>query len=107
MGCPIAFGDEELDSFEPLLPLRLVPFWTGLRWSRTREAEDSGERRGGVARADGPAGPIDEAGGPAGLGSWTADAGPDRRLSDSAAYESGSSLRTLVMRRLALCEPTG
>ena len=57
-----------------------MPFWPGLRCSRTRGVEDSGERRGGVARAEGPAGAIDEArqGGPAGLGSWTADADPHR-----------------------------
>ncbi len=46
-------------------------------------------------------------GGPAGLGSWTADAEPHRRPSDTTTYESGSLLRTLVMRRLALCQPTG
>jgi len=74
-----------------------VPFWPGLRCSRTREVEDLGERRGGVARAEGPAG----------LGSWTADAEPHRRPSDTTTYESGSSLRTLVMRWLALCQPTG
>ena len=64
--------------------------------------EDLGERRGGVARAEVPAGAIDKAreGGPAGLGSWTTDADPHRRPSDSIAYGSGSSLRTLVMRHL-------
>jgi hypothetical protein len=85
-----------------------VPFWPGLRCSRTREVEDLGERWGGVARAEGPAGAIDEAryGGPAGLGSWTADADSYRRPPDNTTYESGSSLRTLVMRQLALCQPT-
>ena len=86
-----------------------MPFWPGLRCSRTREVEDSGERRGGVARVEGPAGAIEEAwdGGRAGLGSWTADVDPHRWPSDSTAYESESSLRTLVMRRLALYRPTG
>src|SRR5437867_7609910 len=37
-----------------------VPFWPGLRCSRTREVEDLGERRDGVARVEGPAGSIDE-----------------------------------------------
>ncbi len=85
-----------------------MPFWPGLRCSRTRAVENSGERRGGVARAERPAGAIDEAryGGPAGLGSWTADADPHRRPSGSTAYESGSSPRTLVMWQLALCQPT-
>src|SRR3989442_14762329 len=46
-------------------------------------------------------------GGPAGLGSWTANAEPHRRPSDTTTHESGSLLRTLVMRRLALCQPTG
>jgi hypothetical protein len=66
-----------------------VPFWPGLRCSRTREVEDLGERRGGVA-----------------LGSWTADADSHRRPPDNTTYESGSSLRTLVMRQFALCQPT-
>jgi hypothetical protein len=34
---PIAFGDDELDGFEPLLP-----FQPGLRCSRTREVEEAG-----------------------------------------------------------------
>ena len=85
-----------------------MPFWPGFRCSRTRGAKDAGERRGGVARAEGQAGTIDEAreGGPEGLGSWTADADPHRRPSDSTAHESESSLRTLVMQRLTLCQPT-
>jgi len=69
-----------------------VPFWPGLRCSRTREVEDSRERRGGEARAAGPAG----------FDSWTADTDPHRRPSDRTAYESGNSLGTLVMPRLAL-----
>jgi hypothetical protein len=74
-----------------------VPFWPGLRCSRTRGVEDSGERRGGVARAERPGE----------LGSWIADTDPHRRPSDSTACESGSSRRTLVMRCFALCQPTG
>ena len=71
-----------------------MPFWPGLRCSRTREVEDLGA--------------IDEAryGGPTGLGPWTADAEPQRRPSDTTTYESGSSMRTLVMRQLALYQAT-
>src|SRR5713101_2552200 len=76
-----------------------VPFWPGLRCSRTREVEDLGERRGGVARAEGPVGAIDGGAvrGPAGLGSWTANAEPHQRPSDTTTHESGSLLRTLVI----------
>ena len=86
-----------------------MPFWPGLRCSRTRGVEDARTRRDGVARAEGPAGVMDEAwkGGLAELGLWTADAGPHRRPSDRTAYESGNSLGTLVMPRLALCQRTG
>jgi hypothetical protein len=86
-----------------------VPFWPGLRCSRTRGVEDPGERWGRVAWVEGPAGAMEEArsGGRAGLGSWTADVDPHRRPSVSAAYETGSSLRTMVMRRFALYQPTG
>jgi hypothetical protein len=45
--------------------------------------------------------------GPAKLGSWIADADLHQWFSETIAYESGSSLRTLVIRRLALCQPTG
>src|SRR5437879_13829993 len=86
-----------------------VPFWPGLRCSRTREAEDSRERRGGVARAEGAAGAVDEAryGGSAGLGSWTADADPHWRPPDSTPYASGSSLSTLVLPRPPPPPPNG
>jgi hypothetical protein len=69
-----------------------VPFWPGLRCSRT------------VARAGGPAGGLEEAryGGPMGLGSWTTDADLHRRPSDGTAYETGSSLNTLGMWSLAI-----
>ena len=75
---PIAFGDQELHGFEPLLPLRIVAIAHAdeavtvlCEELCTREVEDLGERRGGVARAEGPSGAIDEArlGEPAGLGS--------------------------------------
>ena len=51
--------------FEPLLPYWarscFVPFWPGLRCSRTRDAEGSDRRRGGVARSASSTDVFDEA----------------------------------------------
>jgi hypothetical protein len=60
---PLAFGDDELDGFEPLLQPRIVAIADAeqavtllrkelLRCSRTREVEEPGARRDGVARAE-------------------------------------------------------
>jgi hypothetical protein len=79
---PVTLGDEELHGC-----------------SRTRELDGEDARPGGVARPEGPVCAIEvRYGGAVGRGSWTAVARPQQRLSDSIAYESGSSPRTLVMR---------
>src|SRR2546425_9894549 len=85
-----------------------VPFWPGLRCSRTREVEDLGERRSGVARAEGPAGAIDEArlGEPAGLGSWTADGEAHPRASGTTPAKSRSPKRKPGKPQRAPCQPT-
>jgi hypothetical protein len=100
---PIAFRDEELHGFEPLLPPRIVAIAhadeavTVLSEKLLRALLARPEMQPDRGADGGPAGGLEEAryGGPMGLGSWTTDADLHRRPSDSTAYETGSSLNTL------------